>query len=163
MRLLLGACLAVVICLGSCGESANAQQNFSATQAILSSGLHLFAPVSINGTKRTWWLIDTGAPGSLIAPSLQKKLSLPAPPPQARSEVKISGKNYPVVLAQSVDFNGAQIGPGYMAGAPLHLMAKERSHTPSCSFPKDGLIGMHILLHTTTLINYHTSPTTRHL
>src|SRR5258708_9496776 len=97
MRFLLASCLVVVICLGSFGKSANAQQNFSATQAILSSGLHLFAPVSINGTKRTWWLIDTGAPGSLVAPSLQQKLSLPAPPGQTGSPatVKISGKSYP--------------------------------------------------------------------
>src|SRR5260221_2398893 len=146
MRLLLGACLAVVICLGSFGESANAQQNFSATQAILSSGLHLFAPVSINGTKRTWWLIDTGAPGSLIAPSLQKRLSLPAPPPQARSEVKISGKNYPVVLAQSVDFNGAQIGPGYMAVAPLAVMAKEKATALSCSLANAGPIWVNLFL-----------------
>src|SRR5260221_5899860 len=104
MRVILAGCLAVVICLGSFGESANAQQNFSATQAILSSGLHLFAPGSINGTKRTGWLIDTGAPGSLIAPSLQKRLSLPAPHPQTSSEGKLSGQNYPVVVAQSVDF-----------------------------------------------------------
>jgi hypothetical protein len=89
MQPLLAISLAVWVCLGSFGQSANAQQNFSATQAILSSGLHLFAPVSINGAKRTWWLIDTGAPGSLIAPSLQKKLSLPTPPPLTRSQVKI--------------------------------------------------------------------------
>src|SRR5260370_15033179 len=156
MRLLLAASFAVVICLRSFGQSANAQQNFSATQAILSSGLHLFAPVSINGTKRTWWLIDTGAPGSLIAPSLQKKLSLPTPPPQTRSQVKISCKSYPVGLAQNVDFNGAQIGPGYMAVAPLDVMEKERSNALSGSFEKGGLIGMNFLLKRGALINYKT-------
>src|SRR5260221_13855414 len=156
MRLLLGACLAVVICLGSFGESANAQQNFSATQAILSSGLHLFAPVSINGAKRTWCVIATRAPASLIAPSLQKKLSLPTPPPQTRSQVNISGKNYPVVVAQSVDFNGAQIGPGYMAVAPLDVVEKERTNALSGGFEKGGLIGMNFLLKRGALINYKT-------
>jgi len=156
MQPLLAISLAVWVCLGSFGQSANAQQNFSATQAILSSGLHLFAPVSINGAKRTWWLIDTGAPGSLIAPSLQKKLSLPTPPPPTRSQVKISGKSYPVVMAQNVDFNGAQIGPGYMAVAPLDVMEKERTNALSGGFEKGGLIGMNFLLKRGALINYKT-------
>jgi Aspartyl protease len=158
MRLLLAASFAVEIWMGSLSQLANAQQNFSATQAILSSGLHLFVPVSINGTKPTWWLIDTGAPGSLIAPSLQQKLSLPAPPPQpgSRATVKISGKNYPVVLAQSIDFNGAQIGPGYLTVAPLDMMQREKTNALSGGFNKGGLIGMNFLLKRGALINYKT-------
>jgi predicted aspartyl protease len=158
MRLLLAAGFAVGIWTGSLGQLANAQQNFSATQGILSSGLHLFVPVSINGTKRTWWLIDTGAPGSLIAPSLQQKLSLPAPSGQTGSKatVKISGKNYPLVLAQSVDVNGAQIGPGYLAVAPIDVMEKEKTNALSGGFVKGGLIGMNFLLKRGALINYKT-------
>src|SRR5882762_9903029 len=79
MRLFLAASFAIGIWMGSLGKLTNAEQNFSATQAIFSSGLHMFVPVSTNGTKRTWWLIDLGAPGSLIALSLQQKLSLPTP------------------------------------------------------------------------------------
>ena len=158
MRLLLAASFAVGIWMGPLGQLANAEPNFSATQAILSSGLHLFVPVSINGTKRTWWLIDTGAPGSLVAPSLQQKLSLPAPPGQTGSQatVKISGKSYPLVLAQSVDLNGAQIGPGYLAVAPLDVMEREKTNALSGRFDKGGLIGMNFLLKRGALINYRT-------
>jgi predicted aspartyl protease len=158
MRLLLAASFAAGIWMGSLGQLANAEQNFSATQAILSSGLHLFVPVSINGTKRTWWLIDTGAPGSLVAPSLQQKLSLPAPPGQTSSQatVKISGKSYPLVLAQSVDLNGAQIGPGYLAVAPLDVIEREKTNALSGGFDKGGLIGMNFLLKRGALINYKT-------
>ncbi len=158
MRLLLAASFAVGIWMGPLGQLANAKPNFSATQAILSSGLHLFVPVSINGTKRTWWLIDTGAPGSLVAPSLQQKLSLPAPPGQTGSQatVKISGKSYPLVLAQSVDLNGAQIGPGYMAVAPLDVIEREKTKALSGGFDKGGLIGMNFLLKRGALINYKT-------
>jgi predicted aspartyl protease len=157
MRLLITFAFAAWVLLGA-NRPVNAQQNFSATQAILSSGLHLFVPVSINGTKRTWWLIDTGAPGSLIAPSLQQKLSLPAPPGQTdfKATVKISGKNYPLVLAQSVDLNGAQIGPGYLAVAPIDVMEKEKTNALSGGFDKGGLIGMNFLLKRGALINYKT-------
>jgi len=70
--------------------------------------------------------------------------------------VKISGKSYPVVLAQNVDFNGAQIGPGYMAVAPLDVIAKERTNALSGGFEKGGLIGMNFLLKRGALINYKT-------
>ena len=157
MRVFVAFALAVWVLPGA-NQPAHGQQNFSATQAILSSGLHLFVPVSINGTKRTWWLIDTGAPGSLIEPSLQQRLSLPAPPPQTgfKATARISGKNYPIVLAQGVDFNGAQIGPGYFAVAPLDVMEKERTNAFSGGFDKGGLIGMNFLLKRGALINYKT-------
>src|SRR4029077_15700953 len=102
-----------------------------------------FVPVSINGTKRTWWLIDTGAPGSLVAPSLQQKLSLPAPPGQTGSPatVKIGGKSYPRVLAQSVELDVAQIGPGYLAVAPLDVIEREKSNDLSGRYDQGGLIG----------------------
>src|SRR5438132_8829849 len=115
MRIFIAIGAAVLVCLGLSGQSVNAQQNFAATQAILSYGLHLFVPVSVNGTKRTWWLVDTGAPLSLISPVWQQKLSLPTP--ATGSEVSATarslGKDYPIVFAQSVDFNGAELGPGY--------------------------------------------------
>ena len=150
--------MTVWISLGSLGQTAEAQQNFSATQAVLSSGLHLFVPVSINGTKRTWFAVDTGAPVSLISPFSQQRLSLPSPAPGAgvKSTARNRGREYPVVFAQSVDFNGTEIGPGYLVVAPIDLMANERTNALSGGFEKGGLIGMNFLLRRGALINYKT-------
>jgi Aspartyl protease len=158
MRFIGAIVCAILLCFGLSGQPVHGQQNFSAAQAILGSGLHLFVPVSINGSKRTWWIIDTGAPGSLIAPSLQQKLSLPAPSsqPSSKAAAKIAGKSYPVVFAQSVDLNGAQIGPGYFAVAPIDMIQHETTNALAGGFEKGGLIGLNFLLKRGALINYKT-------
>jgi hypothetical protein len=158
MRLFIAISLALWVGLGSLDQVANAQQSFAVTQAILSYSLHLFVPVSINGTKRTWWVVDTGAPGSLISPFLQRRLSLPAPPSgsNAKATVKIHGKDSPVVLAQSVDFNGAELGPGYLLVEQIDKIADERSSVFPGGFEKGGLLGMNFLLKHGALINYKT-------
>jgi predicted aspartyl protease len=158
MRLFIAISLTAWAWLGPVDQFANAGQNFSATQAILSSGLHLFVPVSINGTKRTWFAVDTGAPVSLISPLSQQRLSLPSPSPGSgvKSTAKNRGRAYPVVFAQSVDFNGADLGSGYLVVAPIDLMANEKSNAISGGFEKSGLIGMNFLLRRGALINYKT-------
>jgi predicted aspartyl protease len=158
MRVFVPVSFAVAVWLGPLSQLTEAQQGYSATQAILSYGLHLYVPISINGAKRTWWLVDTGAPVSLVTPTSQKKLSLPAPSPQtgAKSTASVRGKSYPVVFAQSVDLNGAQIGPGHFVVAPLEMMERERTSAISGAFDKGGLIGLNFLLRRGALINYKT-------
>jgi hypothetical protein len=103
-------------------------------------------------------LLIRGAPGSLIAPSLQQKLSLPAPSsqPSSKAAAKIAGKSYPLVFAQRVDLNGAQIGPGYFAVAPIDMIQHETTNALSRGFEKGGLIGLNFLLKRGALINYKT-------
>jgi predicted aspartyl protease len=157
MRLFITA-LAVFIYLGAADRPVRAQQNFAATQAILSNGLHLFVPVSINGTKRIWWMVDTGAPRSLIAPSFQQRLSLPlvTTGTKVKAMTNVGGQHYPVVLAKSVDVNGAELGPGYLAVTPINNILAERSNVFPAGFEKGGLIGMNFLLKHGAFINYKT-------
>ncbi|HZC35511.1 MAG TPA: aspartyl protease family protein [Chthoniobacterales bacterium] len=137
-------------------QLAGAQADFSATQAVLSYGLHLFVPVSINGGKRTWWLVDTGAPGSTIAPSLQQSLSLPLTTTRFGVPAKVTrqGRDYPVTFAESVDFNGTELGPGYFRIEQINQISKEKTNAFSGPFEKGGIIGMNFLLKHGTLINF---------
>jgi predicted aspartyl protease len=151
------ACLVLAL-LGVTQPLAGAQENFSATQAVLSNGLHLFVPVSINGGKRTWWLIDTGAPGSTIAPSLRQRLALPAATAGSGLTATVTrrGKAYPVTLAQSVDLNGTELGPGYFRVEQIDQIASEKSNALSGAFEKGGIMGMNFLLTHGALLNYKT-------
>jgi hypothetical protein len=137
---------------------ADAEQNFSASQAILSYGLHLFVPVSINGSKRIWWLVDTGAPGSTIAPSVRRGLSLPAPGAGSGVNATVArrGKAYPIAFAQSVDVSGTELGPGYFRVEQIDRIASEKTNVISGGFEKGGIIGMNFLLKHGALINYRT-------
>jgi predicted aspartyl protease len=148
----------VLTCAGATESSAGAEQNFSATQAILGSSLHLFVPVSINGGKRIWWLVDTGAPGSTISPSLRRALSLPGPAAGSGINAAITrrGKTYPVAFAQSVDINGTELGPGYFRVEQTDRIASEKTNAISGGFEKGGIIGMNFLLKHGALINYKT-------
>jgi hypothetical protein len=151
------ACLVLAL-LGVTQLLAGAEENFSATQAIMSYGLHLFVPVSINGGKRTWWLIDTGAPGSTIAPSLRRTLALPAATARSGLTATVTrrGKTYPVIFAQSVDLNGTELGPGYFRVEQIDQIASEKSNALSGAFEKGGIIGMNFLLKHGALLNYKT-------
>jgi Aspartyl protease len=158
MRLFLATSLAILSWAGPFSPLADGEQNFSASQAVLSYGLHLFVPVSINGGKRIWWLVDTGAPGSTITPSLQRSLSLPGP--AAGSGVKATvtrhSKAYPIAFAQSVDVNGTELGPGYFRVDQIDKIASEKTNALSGGFEKGGIIGMNFLLKHGALINYRT-------
>jgi predicted aspartyl protease len=158
MRVCAVAASMVFACVGPTEQLACAEQNFSATQAILSSGLHLFVPVSINGGKRIWWLVDTGAPGSTISPSLRRALSLPGPAAGSGANATVTrrGNTYPVAFAQSVDINGTELGPGYFRVEQIDRIASEKTHAFSGGFEKGGIIGMNFLLKHGALINYRT-------
>jgi hypothetical protein len=158
MRLFIAMSLAIWTWAGPFSQLADAEENFSATQAILSYGLHLFVPVSINGSKRVWWLVDTGAPGSTIAPSLRRDLSLPAPAAGAGVNPTVTrhGKAYPIAFAESVDINGTKLGPGYFRVDQIDRIASEKTNAISGGFEKGGIIGMNFLLKHGALINYKT-------
>jgi predicted aspartyl protease len=158
VRLFIAMSLTICTWTGALGQSAIAQQKFSATQAILSSGLHLFVPMSINGSKRIWWLVDTGAPGSTIAPSVRRGLSLPGPAAGSGINATVTrrGKTYPIAFAQSVDINGIELGPGYFRVEQIDRIANEKTNALSSGFEKGGIIGMNFLLKHGALINYKT-------
>src|SRR5260221_13713220 len=111
MWVLAAIILANGIWVGPFDQLAGAQQSFSAAQAVLSSQLHLFVPVSINGTRRTWWLVDTGAPVSIVSNFLQQRLSLPGPPAGSgiNATIMSRGKAHSVAFAISINLNGTEL------------------------------------------------------
>jgi predicted aspartyl protease len=158
MRLFIAISLAICTWAVPRSQLANAQQNFSAAQAVLGSQLHLFVPVSINGTRRTWWLVDTGAPASIVSPFLRQRLSLPGPPAGSGINATITrrGKTYSVAFAISINLNGAELGPGYLRVEQIDRFVDEKSNAATGGFEKGGIIGMTQLLRRGAFINYKT-------
>jgi hypothetical protein len=158
MRVFEAISLALWTWAGPFDQLADAQQNFSAAQAVLSSRLHLFVPVSINGTRRTWWLVDTGAPVSIVSHFLRQRLSLPGPPAGSgiNATIMSRGKAYSVAFAISINLNGAELGPDYLRVEQINHVVNEKSSAVTSGFEKGGIIGMSQLLRRGTFINYKT-------
>src|SRR5260370_38576359 len=120
MRVFKAISLAIWTWAGPFDQLADAQQNFSAAQAVLSSQLHLFVPVSINGTRPTWWLVDTGAPVSIVSHFLRQRLSLPGPPAGSgiNGTIMSRGKAHSIAFAISINLNGTELTPPYLQLEP---------------------------------------------
>ena len=139
-------------------QSANGQQNFSATQAVLVSQLHLFVPVSINGAKRTWWLVsDWQVPLFIISPFSREP---PAPRPPRRPLTHVTSQppcwSGSIAFAKSINFNGTELGSGYFRVEQIDRFADEKSNAVSGGFEKGGIMGLNQLLKRGALINYRT-------
>jgi predicted aspartyl protease len=142
------------VCLGI-SSSLRAEQTFAVVQTARGDGLHLFAPVSVNRSKLKFWLVDTGAPRSLISSAEQRALELPYPAinsgvPQS---MYIGGRFEPVVYAKSVLAGGFELGPGYFAVADLQDLNKEQTKQALIAFEKAGLLGTDFLLRHGALLN----------
>jgi Aspartyl protease len=155
MRVFEAISLAIWTWAGPFDQLADAQRNFSAAQAVLSSQLHLFVPVSINGTRPTWWLVDTGAPVSIVSHFLRQRLSLPGPPAGSgiNATIMSRGKAYSVAFAISINLNGTELGPAYLRVEQINHLVNEKSSAVTAGFEKGGIIGMSQLLRRGTFIN----------
>ena len=158
MRVFETISLAIWTWVGPFDQLADAQQSFSAAQAVLSSQLHLFVPVSINGTRRTWWLVDTGAPVSIVSNFLRQRLSLPGPPAGSgiNATIMSRGKAHSVAFAISINLNGTELGPDYLRVEQINHLVSEKSSAVTAGFEKGGIMGMSQLLRRGTFINYKT-------
>jgi len=140
---------------------AKSQENFAESFAIVSTArsdqLHLFAPVSVNGSKTEWFLVDTGAPLSLISPSAQKALSLPEAKTHDNRTVTVTnvGKKLPLVYAQSIRSGDMELGPGYFVAESVEF-SREKTRQARIPFDKEGLLGMNLLLKHGAVINCRT-------
>src|ERR1700757_18597 len=144
---------------------ANAQQNFGVVQGRLAEGikevsetgrliprkvgtsLALTVPVSVNGSKTTWWIVDTGAPICLIDPSFSTKLGLQADNKVAR---------FPVTMV-----NNFQLGTFPCSGIACVVRSIGELKTVELrnkggSFEKGGVIGINLLAKYGGLINCRT-------
>jgi len=120
-------------------------------QQVASGAICITMPVSVNGSKTTWWIVDTGAPTSLIDPPFAAKLGL-----QTVGQVSGEGGAFPVTTV-----NDFQIGNFRCDGIPCVVRSIGELKTLALrnengSFEKTGLIGVNLLTKYGALINCRT-------
>jgi predicted aspartyl protease len=136
---------------------AQAEERFAVVQTARGNQLHLFAPVSVNGSKIAWFGVDTGAPISYISPALQRALSLPTTNSADLGFRRITTSKTPLVFAQSVKSMSMELGPGYFAEVPVaSVLGMEKTNEALIPFSKAGIIGINILLKHGAVINCRT-------
>ena len=149
---------------------ASAQQNYGVVQGRLAQqtkqeevighigrvktatgGINITMPVSVNGSKPSWWVVDTGAPACMIDPPLAAKLGL-----QTIGGVHGEGGSFPVAKV-----NDLQLGNFRCEGIPCEVRSigelKSLSlRNESRSLEQTGLIGINLLAKYGALINCRT-------
>ena len=146
-------------------QSSIAQQNFGVVQGRIAEGikqvdvlgsiakkkigtsLALTVPVSVNGSKTSWWVVDTGSPVSMIDPAFSSRLGL-----QADNKVG----PYPVTL-----INDIQLGTFHCSGIACAVrsigeLKSVQLPNEGGSFEKTGLVGVNLLAKYGGLINCRT-------
>jgi len=111
------------------------------------TSLALTVPVSVNGSKTTWWIVDTGCPICLIDPSFSTKLGL-----QADNQVG----SFPVTMV-----NNFQLGTFQCSGIACVVRSIGELKTVELrneggSVDKGGIIGINLLAKYGGLINCRT-------
>ena len=163
----MSACrFAVFLCLlvGSV-QSGIAQQNFGVVQGRLAEGikevsemgrlmprkvgtsLALTVPVSVNGSKTTWWIVDTGAPICLIDPSFSTKLGLHADNKVGR---------FPVTIVNNFQLGTFQCGGIACVVRSIGELKTVELRNEGRSIDKGGVIGINLLAKYGGLINCRT-------
>jgi predicted aspartyl protease len=137
------------ICSFTSRESALGADDFVAIQAIRGNQNHLFIPVSVNGQKQNWWLVDTGSPLSIIRPREATRAGITIP-----ITLATSGKGrHPVVVATDLVSEGMHFGPKQLAVIEPNDFDLEWTHQSTGSFHKTGLIGLDLLTKFGAVIN----------
>jgi predicted aspartyl protease len=146
-------------------QSGIAQQNFGVVQGRLAEGikevsetgrltprkvgtsLALAVPVSVNGSKTTWWIVDTGAPLCLIDPSFSTKLGL-----QADNKVG----SFPVTMVNNFQLGTFQCNGIACVVRSIGELKSVQLRNEGGSFDKAGVIGVNLLAKYGGLINCRT-------
>jgi hypothetical protein len=144
---------------------ASAQQNYGVIQGRIAEGtqqvevlgrllpqkvgssIALVVPVSINGSKSTWWIVDTGSPVCLIDPSFSKNLGL-----QTDNNVG----RFPITMVSGLEvgtFRCDGIACVVRSLAALRSVSLRNSSAP---LEKTGFVGVNLLAKYGGLINCRT-------
>ena len=120
-------------------------------QKVKNGGVNITMPVSINGSKSSWWIVDTGSQMCLIDPPFAAKLGL-----QTVGQVRGEGGSFPVATV-----NDFQIGNFRCDGIPCVVrsiggLKNLALRNESGSFEQTGLIGINLLAKYGALINCRT-------
>jgi predicted aspartyl protease len=137
------------VCLG---------QNAAVIQAIRGNKNHLFVPMSINGQKEFWWLVDTGSPLSMITRQAAMAGALKEPEVGSKipNTVKAEGQELKVVMASSLVSQGFDFGKQPLPILRLDELAREHIPGATASSPGRGILGFMLLAKYGTLINCRT-------
>jgi hypothetical protein len=146
-------------------QSGIAQQTFGVVQGRLAEGikevsetgrlrprkvgtsLALTVPVSVNGSKTTWWIVDTGAPVCLIDPAFSTKLGLQA-------DNKIG--SFPVTMVNNFQLGTFQCNGIACVVRSIGELKTVELMNENGSFDKGGVVGINLLAKYGGLINCRT-------
>lgn len=149
----------------------SAQQNYGMIQGRLAEGfkevqmterlglqkvsngvINLTIPVSVNGSKPTWWVVDTGATICVIDPPFAAKLGL-----QPSGEVHGEGKSFPVTTVNDVQIGNVHCDGTRCMVQSIGQLKSLGLRNESGSFETTGLIGINLLAKYGALINCRTA------
>jgi hypothetical protein len=121
-------------------------------QKVSNGGINLTIPVSINGSKSTWWVVDTGATICVIDPPFAAKLGL-----QTNGQAHGEGQSFPLTTV-----NDFQIGDVHCDGTRCVLRSIGQLknlglRNENGSIEQTGSIGINLLAKYGALINCRTA------
>jgi Aspartyl protease len=146
-------------------QSGLAQQSFGVVQGRMAEGIRevpvlgklvpekvgtslaLTVPVSVNGSKTTWWVVDTGSTVCLIDPSFSTKLGLQADNKLGR---------FPVTMVNHLQLGTFQCNGIACVVRSIGELKNLQLRNEGESFDKTGLIGINLLAKYGGLINCRT-------
>jgi hypothetical protein len=111
------------------------------------TSLALTVPVSANGSKITWWVVDTGAPVCLIDPSFSTKLGLQA-------DRKVG--SFPMTMVNNFQLGTFQCNGIACVVRSIGELKTLELRNQGGSFDKTGVIGINLLAKYGGLINSRT-------
>jgi hypothetical protein len=111
------------------------------------TSLALTVPVSVNGSKTTWWVVDTGAPVCLIDPSFSTKLGLQA-------DRKVG--SFPMTMVNNFQLGTFQCNGIACVVRSIGELKTLELRNQGGSFDKTGVIGINLLAKYGGLINSRT-------
>jgi Aspartyl protease len=144
---------------------ANAQQNFGVVQGRIAEGIKqidvtgsiakkkigtsiaLTVPVSLNGSKTSWWIVDTGSPVCMVDPAFSHKLGL-----QADNKVG----PYPITLVNDIQLGTFHCNGIACAVRSIGELKSVELRNEGGLFEKTGLVGVNLLAKYGGLINCRT-------
>jgi predicted aspartyl protease len=148
-------CMMLVLAAVLPASVANAEDGYAVVPMARGNHLHLFAPVSVNGSKIMWFLVDTGFPRSLISPDLGRALPVPSIITEQSPNFLSIGSSTRIVYARSVKSMDMELGPGFFVQKPIAFSA-EKTNEVRIAFNKEGILGMDLLSKHGAVINCRT-------
>jgi hypothetical protein len=139
-----------------------AQQNFGVVQGRIAEGIkeitvtgklapqkvgtsiNLTVPVSVNGSKTTWWVLDTGSPVCVIDPSFSSKLGL-------QTDDKVGP--FPLTMVNDVQLSTFHCNGITCAVRSIGELKTLELRNEGGSFEKTGVIGINLLAKYGAIIN----------